>query len=146
MRIFKSQIMRILKIRESWKYNSFKKRLNDTNIISQTHKWLFFHQLLRIDENNQISDYETTYLETVIPTIPHNSFLEICYWSLRTKQIQLKLLKINKCIRVRDIDQTDLHRFEPSSRTLLWDEHSQSRLIIIHLEKISRHRGAKLLY
>jgi len=27
---------------------------------------------------------------------------------------------------VRDIDQTDLHRFEPSSRTLLMDEHSYS--------------------
>jgi len=24
----------------------------------------------------------------------------------------------------RDIDQTDFHRSEPSSRTLLWDEHS----------------------
>jgi len=29
---------------------------------------------------------------------------------------------------VRDIDQTDLHRFEPSSRTLLMDEHSYLNL------------------
>ena len=48
-------------------------------------------------------------------------------------------------LRVRDIDQTDLHRFEPSSRALLWDEHSQPRLIVFRLEKISRHRGTKLL-
>ena len=38
--------------------------------------------------------------------------------SLRTEQTTLPFYKVT------DIDQTDLHRFEPSSRTLLWDEHS----------------------
>ena len=70
-------------------------------------------------------------------TISHNSALAICCWSLRTEQTTLPFYKVT------DIDQTDLHRFEPSSRTLLWDEHSHSRLIAFHLEKISRHRGAK---
>ena len=51
-------------------------------------------------------------------TISHNSALAICCWSLRTEQTTLPFYKVT------DIDQTDLHRFEPSSRTLLWDEHS----------------------
>ena len=33
-------------------------------------------------------------------------------------------LKVMSLQRLTDIDQTDLHRFEPSSRRLLSDEHS----------------------
>ena len=54
-----------------------------------------------LDEN--VGYLIITYVERVIPL-----------------NCQMKLLRYN----VRDIDQTDLHRFEPSSRTLLWDEHS----------------------
>ena len=32
------------------------------------------------------------------------------------------MLAEERLIDERDIDQTDLHRFEPSSRTFLWDE------------------------
>jgi len=52
-------------------------------------------------------------------TTLQNSALAICCRSLRTEQITQ-----NSTLKVRDIDQTDLHRSEPSSRTLLWDEHS----------------------
>ena len=48
-----------------------------------------------------------------------------------------------KMVAEKDIDQTDLHRFEPSSRTLKWDEHSHQESRLQILEKISRHRGAK---
>jgi len=45
--------------------------------------------------------------------------MAICCWSLRTEQTTLIEEEL-----VTDIDQTDLHRFEPSSRILLRDEHS----------------------
>lgn len=40
-------------------------------------------------------------------------------WSLRTEQTCTNYEEL-----VTDIDQTDLHRFEPSSRILEQDEHS----------------------
>ncbi len=43
---------------------------------------------------------------------------------------------------VRVIDQTDLHRFEPSSRTFRYDEQSDQESSFRY-NKISRHRGAK---
>ena len=44
-------------------------------------------------------------------------------WSLRTEQTTWSSL-LYKMILVTDIDQTDLHRFEPSSRIFQKDEHS----------------------
>ena len=43
---------------------------------------------------------------------------------------------------VRDIDQTDFHRSEPSSRIRLMDEHSCLRNKLQILESVSRHQGA----
>ena len=42
-------------------------------------------------------------------------------WSLRTEEMDIEWLS---CKLLIDIDQTDLHRSEPSSRTDLRDEHS----------------------
>ena len=65
-----------------------------------------------------------TYIETVIPV-----FLKLREWLIATGPCVLNkqhvlcpcVLRINM---VTDIDQTDLHRFEPSSRTFQKDEHS----------------------
>ena len=54
-------------------------------------------------------------------TISQNSALAICCWSLRS---EVNKLSFYNPILVTDIDQTDLHRFEPSSPILLWDEQS----------------------
>ncbi len=51
-------------------------------------------------------------------TILNNEALTNSSWSLRTELYETRISK------VRDIDQTDFHRFEPSSPTLLWDEQS----------------------
>lgn len=45
-------------------------------------------------------------------------------------------------VHVRDIDQTDFHRSEPSSRIGLMDEHSFQVDLLQRMESISRHRGA----
>jgi len=45
-------------------------------------------------------------------------------------------------LNVRDIDQTDFHRSEPSSRVRLKDEHSCLINELQILESVSRHRGA----
>ena len=71
-------------------------------------------QRIIIEAENHLSRNSDT-------TLSQNSALAICCWSLRTEQTTLPFYN---CIKVTDIDQTDLHRFEPSSRTLLWDEHS----------------------
>ena len=78
----------------------------------------------QILSNNHLSRNSDT-------TISQNSALAICCWSLRTEQTTLPFYKVT------DIDQTDLHRFEPSSRTLNWDEHShqESRLQILDKDK-----------
>ena len=60
--------------------------------------------------------------------------LVLAYWTCMTVIMQ------SFC--VRDIDQTDFHRSEPSSRTRLMDEHSYQINDILILVIVSRHRGA----
>ena len=61
-----------------------------------------------------------TYIETVIPV-----FLQLREWLIATGPCVLnKQHEILYAMMVTDIDQTDLHRFEPSSRNSYWDEHS----------------------
>jgi hypothetical protein len=62
-----------------------------------------------------------TYIETVIPV-----FRELREWLIATGPCVLNKQHVLVCclIFVTDIDQTDLHRFEPSSRTFQKDEHS----------------------
>ena len=45
--------------------------------------------------------------------------------------------------RAAEVDQTDFHRSEPSSRALSWDEHSRPSLTDVRRAKRSRHRGAE---
>ena len=63
-----------------------------------------------------------TYLETVIPLN-----LQLREWLIATGPCVLSKQHLIDEELVTDIDQTDLHRFEPSSRTLLMDEHSYIR-------------------
>jgi len=42
-----------------------------------------------------------------------------------------------------DRDQTVSQRFEPSSRTILFDEQSNPLQRMLHKDMMSRHRGAK---
>ena len=44
-----------------------------------------------------------------------------------------------------DRDQTDSRRSEPSSRTLLIGEQPNPWYLLQHQDRMSRHRGAKLL-
>jgi len=61
-----------------------------------------------------------TYIETVKPM-----FLQLREWLITNGPCVLnKQHEAWDLILVTDIDQTDLHRFEPSSRNSYWDEHS----------------------
>ena len=72
--------------------------------------------------NNDKRPKIITYIETVIPV-----FLQLREWLIATGPCVLNKQHVLVCwaeLLVTDIDQTDLHRFEPSSRTFQKDEHS----------------------